>query len=42
VQIDHHHQSERARIAAVRALELLDTPSDPSFDSIVKLVAQYF
>lgn len=42
MQIDHHHQSERARIAAVRALELLDTPSDPSFDSIVKLVAQYF
>lgn len=42
MQIDHHHQSERARLAAVRALELLDTPSDPSFDSIVKLVAQYF
>lgn len=39
---DDYHNGERVRLAAVRALELLDTPSDPSFDAIVALVAQHF
>lgn len=37
-----YQNDEHARLAAVRALELIDTPSDPSFDAIVALVAQHF
>ncbi|MFN3672746.1 MAG: diguanylate cyclase domain-containing protein, partial [Bosea sp. (in: a-proteobacteria)] len=40
--IDTHGTGEVARLAAVRALELLDTPGDISFDSIVALAAQHF
>ena len=40
--IDHPPLGEKARIAAVRSLELLDTPNDPSFDSIVALAASHF
>lgn len=39
---DDYHSGERVRLAAVMALELLDTPSDPSFDAIAALVAQHF
>lgn len=39
---DDHQNGEQVRLAAVRALELLDTPNDPSFDAIVALVAQHF
>ncbi|WP_054142182.1 EAL domain-containing protein [Bosea sp. AAP35] len=42
MQVDDHRNHELARLAAVQALQLLDTPADPSFDAIAALVAQHF
>jgi hypothetical protein len=33
--------SEAGRVAALRRLELLDTPSDPSYDEIIALVSRF-
>ena len=35
-------QPEELRLAALLATEILDTPSEPSFDAITRLAAEYF
>jgi EAL domain-containing protein (putative c-di-GMP-specific phosphodiesterase class I) len=37
-----HRDRESARLAALEALEILDTPPEPGYDAITRLAADYF